>query len=127
MIEGATGECMIKADSELESFYPKFTISIYTSEIINMQEVTLECVDYVPDSDPEWHLDISSRFNCAEFESRCDPGDCSGYDGYTGHGGLTASEACAYCGGGVCSSSPTNSGKETGHYEYSKPTWFSTD
>lgn len=53
-------------------------------------------------------------------------GSCSGYDSYTGYG-LTASEACSYCGGGDCSFVSSNSDKETGHYEYSKPVWYSNE
>jgi len=125
MIEDVTGDCSVKAAVVQKDFYPTFTISIYASEIVNMQEADLVCEDYVLEDGSDWHLDVSWRYDCAKMESVFAYGDCSGYDAYTGEG-LTANQACTWCGGGVCETVVSEDSPSTGHYEYSKPVWFST-
>lgn len=101
MIEDVTGDCTATASVVLKDFYPKFTISIYSSEIVNMKEAELSCEDYIPDGWDEWHFDISFRYNCEKMSTIFDEGDCSGYNAYLGDG-YTANQACVWCGGGIC-------------------------
>lgn len=90
MVVDVTGECHIKATSDQKAWYPRFVISIYSSEIINMQEAVSTCEDATADDGSEWHLDVSSYYNCAKFATLCSELNCGGYDSYTGDG-LTAS------------------------------------
>lgn len=125
MVEHAVGECFVKVNVVQKDWYDKFTIAIYSSEIIHMYEPDLVCNDYVPEDWDVWHLDVSDRYDCAMIASIFTNGDCSGYNAYTGDG-WSASEACVDCGGGICTAEASStSSYETGHYEYSKPTWFS--
>jgi len=86
MVVDVTGECYIKANVKQKEWYPRFVISIYSSEIINMQEASVDCVDYVPEGWDEWHFDISPRYNCEYMEGIFADGDCSPYGSYTGDG-----------------------------------------
>lgn len=53
-------------------------------------------------------------------------GGCGGYSHLVGSDDLTATEACAWCGGGTCSTQQKSSKTETGHFEYNKPAYHST-
>lgn len=45
MVDNVAGECYVKAEVSQKDWYPKFVISIYSSEIISMQEVDIKCED----------------------------------------------------------------------------------
>lgn len=103
IVEGATGKCTVKVSVENESWYNKYVISVYSSELVNMQKAELVCENALWSDGGPWHLDAVYRYTCNKMEERKPGGDCSGYDGYPGNG-MCCSEACTYFGGGVCSS-----------------------
>lgn len=62
------GECIIKVAVEQASWYPRFVISVYSTEVVSLQKATLHCEDARLPDDTEWHVDGYSNYNCAKME-----------------------------------------------------------
>lgn len=45
-VENIVGECYIKANVAINDWYPMFSISVYSSEVLHMDEAELDCEDH---------------------------------------------------------------------------------
>lgn len=68
---------------------------------MHMDEAELTCRDYTKADGSKWHFDGNSAYDCKKMAETCSPGNCAYWDNHSGDG-LHGSEACVYCGGGVC-------------------------